>query len=129
MGIQEMREGILGEELPVEFNMKISASDGIKCTVSEAEEKDLRKMIETSCMHCNRVLARDEVKVVPPQMIQEQDRYVSSGEVTRRVMCTLCYERMASSTRERVRSQYRRVGDSLRRRLFKAFASGTAGRY
>ncbi|MGI0141849.1 MAG: hypothetical protein ACREBF_04355 [Candidatus Micrarchaeales archaeon] len=128
MGIDEIREGILGREAPVEFNMKISASDGIKTTVSEAEERDLKKMIESSCMHCNKLIGRGEVKVVPPQTIQEQDRYVASGEVQRRVLCTQCYEKMTSSARERVRQRYRQMGASLRSRLFRALASGTAGR-
>lgn len=117
-----------GTKLGVEFNMKVAASDGMKYLVSEAEERDLKKMIENSCMHCNKLMARDEIKVVPPQAIQEQDRYVSKGTVARRVLCTQCYEAMTSSTRERVRMKYRQIGSTLRRRLFKALANGTAGR-
>lgn len=109
----------------MDFNMKISASDGRRYLVSEAEEKDLRKLIEGSCMHCNKVLARDEIKVVPPQSIQEQDSYVSAGMVSRRVLCTSCYERMTSSTRERVRARYRQLGNSLRQRFLKSIANGT----
>ncbi|MDE1845746.1 MAG: hypothetical protein KGH53_00465 [Candidatus Micrarchaeota archaeon] len=124
----ELGETMEGTNLGVEFNMKIAASDGRKYLVSEAEEKDLKRMIESSCMHCNRLMARDEIKVVPPQSIQEQDRYVSSGAVARRVLCTQCYERMTSSTRERVRMRYRQIGRSLRSRLFRALANGTAGR-
>ena len=124
----ELGETMEGTKLGVEFNMKVAASDGMKYLVSEAEERDLKKMIENSCMHCNKLMARDEIKVVPPQAIQEQDRYVSKGTVARRVLCTQCYEAMTSSTRERVKMKYRQIGSTLRRRLFKALANGTAGR-
>ena len=107
------------------FDKKVSASDGRIYSVSEAEEMDLRKMVENSCMRCNRLLGRGEIKIVPPQYVQEQDEYVSSGVVTRRILCTECYERMVSSTRERIRSRYRAMGDTLRRKLFRALESRT----
>ena len=128
MGMFDSDENILREPEIVEFGKKVAASDGIKYDVSVAEEKDLRKIIENSCLKCNKILAIDEIKVVPPQMVQDQDRHVASGYVSRRVMCTPCYEKMTSSTRERVRIKYRKVGNSLRERLFKALASGTSGR-
>lgn len=125
METQERVGGIYGDTVGVEYNMKVAASDGRKYLVSEAEEKDLKRLIESSCMHCSKALARDEIKVVPPQSIQEQDHYVSKGIVSRRVMCTGCYEKMTSSTRERVRMHYRQLGNTLRQRLFKSIANGT----
>ncbi|MDE1856036.1 MAG: hypothetical protein KGH49_02260 [Candidatus Micrarchaeota archaeon] len=127
-----MEEYELGGEMEmgqnIGFDMKIAESDGCVHTVCEAEEMDLKRMIEGSCMHCNRVLSRGEVRVVPPMMVQEKDKYVSRGIVQRRIMCTQCYDKMVSSTRERIRSRFNLTRDSLKRRLFRAMASGTAGR-
>ena len=126
-----MEEYELGGELEegaIEFNMKVAESDGCMHTVAEAEEMDLSKMIENSCMHCNRVLSRTEIRVVPPMMVQEKDKYVSRGIVQRRIMCTACYDKMISSSRERIRSRFNVARDSIRRRLFRAMADGTAGR-
>ncbi|MDE1825554.1 MAG: hypothetical protein KGH61_03910 [Candidatus Micrarchaeota archaeon] len=127
MGIEEIEQGNFGDAT-VAFNMKVAACDGNAYPVGEAEERDLKRMIESSCMHCNKVLGKYEIKVVPPQIVQEQDRYVSSGIVSRRVLCTSCYEKMTSSTRERIRSRYSEARRSLRAKLFKAFAGGVAGR-
>ncbi|MDE1804797.1 MAG: hypothetical protein KGH59_03375, partial [Candidatus Micrarchaeota archaeon] len=114
-------EEILGEGA-IRFDRKVAESDGILYRVSEAEEADLRKVIENSCIKCDKLLGREEIKVIPPQYVQDSDRHVASGYVARRVMCTPCYEAMTSSTREMVRLKYRKIGSALRERLFKAIA-------
>ncbi len=121
----------LGEEIvapgggAIGFNRKVAASDGFVYKVSEAEEKDLKNMVENSCMACNRLLAKGEIKVVPPEYVQERDPYVLEGFVKRRVLCVACYEKMTSSTRERVKAKYKNVGNDLRARLAKSLFQGS----
>ncbi len=85
------------------FNRKIAESEGIECSVSEAEVKDLRYLVENSCISCSRFLDSGEIKVVPPRYIQEKDQYVRAGAVTRRLMCVQCYNALKSVTQKSVK--------------------------
>ncbi len=85
------------------FDTKLSASDNALYSVEDAERRDLAYMVENSCISCNRLLKRAEVKIVPPRYIQERDEYVRNGAVNRRLMCVKCYNALKSVTRSRVR--------------------------
>ena len=63
--------------------MKLAASDNVLYSVEDAERKDLAYMVENSCISCNRLLERAEVKIVPPRYVQERDEYVRRGAVSR----------------------------------------------
>jgi predicted PP-loop superfamily ATPase len=85
------------------FDTKVTASDNILRNVGEAEMADLAHLVENSCMSCNRLLNRSEIKVVPPRYVQERDQYVKAGAVNRRLMCINCYNALRKVTRTRVR--------------------------
>ena len=95
------QSGLCDAETP--FNRKVAESDGVECSVAEAEEKDLRHLVENSCISCNRFLENVEIKVVPPRYIQEKDRYVRSGAINRRLMCVQCYNALKSVTHNSAR--------------------------
>jgi hypothetical protein len=107
-------EETVDERETLGYNKKVAASDGQEYRISEAEEKDLKHIIENSCMRCNRLIPKNEIKVVPPRCVQEQDRYVLSGFVSRRVLCVACYDKMVSSTRERIKARYRGARNAIR---------------
>ncbi|MCL4365076.1 MAG: hypothetical protein M1569_01980 [Candidatus Marsarchaeota archaeon] len=90
-------------DVQMPFNRKIAESDGIECSVAKAEEKDLRHLVENSCLSCNRFLENMEIKVVPPRYIQDKDRYVKAGAVNRRLMCVQCYNALRSVMHNSVR--------------------------
>ena len=96
----EKRDGI---GVVPEFARKRSASDEIEYAADVAEDKDLVYLIENTCMCCNRLMKKDEIRVLPPKYIQERDPYVSNGIVRRRMMCVGCYNTLRSTARERVR--------------------------
>jgi hypothetical protein len=85
------------------FASKISASDGAEYAAEVAEDKDLVYLIENTCIHCNRLMGKSEVKILPPSYIQERDQYVSGGVVKRRLMCLQCYNTLRSTAREKVK--------------------------
>ncbi len=85
------------------FARKTAASDGAEYAAEVAEDKDLVYLIENTCIHCNRLMSKSEVKILPPSYIQERDQYVSGGVVKRRLMCLQCYNTLRSTTREKVR--------------------------
>lgn len=71
--------------------------------IGVAEDKDLAYLIENTCLHCNKLMDKSEVKILPPSYIQERDQYVSRGVVKRRMMCLRCYNMLRSTAREKVR--------------------------
>lgn len=85
------------------FDAKVTASDNVERSVEDTERRDLAHLVENSCMSCNRLLGRREIKVVPPRYIQERDQYVKSGAVSRRLMCVNCYNTLKTVTRSRIR--------------------------
>jgi hypothetical protein len=97
------RMGEMGvEEVPA-FARKVCASDEAEYAAEVAEDKDLVYLIENTCIHCNRLLSKSEVKILPPSYIQERDRYVSDGVVKRRLMCLQCYNSLRSTTKQAVK--------------------------
>ena len=98
MGVDMGEKGLIG--IP-EFAKKI-ASDGSKNTVDDAESKDLAYLIENTCMYCGRLMAKDEVKILPPSYIVERDPYVRNGVVRRRLMCVSCYNKIRAASHNRV---------------------------
>lgn len=98
----QLGEEELEEEVPA-FARKRAASDEEEYAAEVAEDKDLVYLIENTCIHCNRLMNKSEVKILPPSYIQERDRYVSDGIVKRRLMCVQCYSTLRSASRERVR--------------------------
>lgn len=85
------------------FDRKLAESDRVEYSVEEAESKDLKHLVENSCISCNRLLKSGEIKVVPPRYIQERDQYVRSGAVDRRLMCVLCYNALKTVTQNRAK--------------------------
>jgi hypothetical protein len=85
------------------FDTKVTASDNVQRGVNEAERMDLAHLVENSCISCNRLLNKNEIKVVPPRYVQERDQYVKSGAVSRRLMCVNCYNALKTVTRTRMR--------------------------
>lgn len=114
----------VGNELGVEapaFARKRCASDEMVYAAEVAEDKDLVYLIENTCIYCNRLMSKNEVKILPPSYIQERDQYVSSGVVKRRLMCLPCYNNVRSASKQRVRF------DKFRRSRAQLFRS-TIGR-
>ncbi len=103
------------------FAMKKAASDGTEYFNDEAEERDLRYIIENSCMVCDRLLSKSEVRIVPPQYLQSKDKYVMQNIVAKRVMCVPCYNRITSTTREKIKEHYKSASSKLNEGLAKAF--------
>ncbi|MDE1854896.1 MAG: hypothetical protein KGH57_01060 [Candidatus Micrarchaeota archaeon] len=101
-----MQVGRMGEneieEVPA-FARKASATDEAEYAAEVAEDRDLVYLIENTCIHCNKLMSKSEVKILPPSYIQERDQYVSGGVVKRRLMCLQCYNALRSSTRQRAR--------------------------
>jgi len=85
-----------------EFAKKIAASDGKEYAVDEAEKKDLAYIIENTCMYCGKLMAKDEVKILPPSYIIERDPYVKAGIAKKRLMCVNCYNKIKVAAKERV---------------------------
>jgi hypothetical protein len=85
------------------FARKRAAADGGEYFVEEAEGKDLAYIVEHSCIHCNRLLGPQEVKILPPSYVQDRDPYVNCGLVKRRLMCVGCYNILRSSSRTRAK--------------------------
>ncbi|MGC8676463.1 MAG: hypothetical protein ACP5T3_03030 [Candidatus Micrarchaeia archaeon] len=85
-----------------EFAKKISARDGKQYAVDDAEKNDLAYLIENTCMYCGKLMAKDEVKIMPPSYIMDRDPYVRNGVVRRRVMCVGCYNKIRSVARDKV---------------------------
>ena len=95
-------EGREMEEVPA-FARKTAASDEAEYAAEVAEDKDLVYLIENTCIHCNKLMNKSEVKILPPSYIQERDQYVSGGVVKRRLMCLQCYNELRSMTKQRSR--------------------------
>ncbi|MGC8586841.1 MAG: hypothetical protein ACP5K9_00935 [Candidatus Micrarchaeia archaeon] len=104
-----------------EFARKRAASDGFEYTIEDAEETDLKHLIENSCMLCNRVLEKGAVKILPSSYIQEKDPYVRAGLVAKRYICAECYTKITSGTREKLRYSYRNAKDTIARKFLKNF--------
>lgn len=84
------------------FAQKEASSDGRVYAVDEAEGRDLRYLIENSCMTCNKMLPRHAVRVLPTRYMQEKDPYVRNGVVEKRYMCVSCFNSMRSMLRMRI---------------------------
>ena len=90
------------EEVPA-FARKVCAADEAEYAAEVAEDKDLVYLIENTCIHCNRLMSKGEVKILPPSYIQERDQYVNDGVVKRRLMCLQCYSTLKTSTKQPVK--------------------------
>jgi len=99
------------------------ADDKIYDTKS-AEEKDLAYIAENTCMVCGRRFRPGELKIVPPQRVQEEDIYVMNGIVPKRYICTNCYENMTSNTREKIKSDYITKIDETENRIIRTLVKG-----
>ncbi len=70
---------------------------------ADMEEKDLRYLVENSCISCNHPLQKGSIKIVPPSYIQERDPYVRKGLVGKRMMCVSCYNNVGVTRRNKAR--------------------------
>lgn len=102
---------------------RCAADDKIYDTKS-AEEKDLAYIAENTCMVCGRRFRPGELKIVPPQRVQEEDIYVMNGIVPKRYICTNCYENMTSNTREKIKSDYITKIDETENRIIRTIVKG-----
>ena len=119
--METIEEGVVGPAGGVVgFDRRVAASDGLLYNVNEAEQRDLKHMVENSCMYCSRLLAKEEIRVVPPEYVQERDPYVLEGFVRRRVLCVECYNKMTSSAREKVKTRYKNMRNNIRERLLRS---------
>ncbi len=82
-----------------EFAKARAASDGRVYEVDAAERKDLAYIVENTCIYCGRLMAKDEIKILPPSYVIERDPYVRNGVVKRRLMCVKCYNEIKSATK------------------------------
>jgi hypothetical protein len=64
---------------------------------------EFARMVEDTCMYCNRLMEKGEIKVLPPSYIQERDPYVRRGVVKRRLMCLKCYNTIRGIAKEKAR--------------------------
>ena len=69
-----------------------------------AEQADLKYLVENSCISCDKILPRYAVRILPPAYVQERDKHVRSGLVSRRLMCVECYGSMKKAHKHRLRS-------------------------
>jgi len=105
------------------FAKKLSASDGFEYTIEDAEETDLKHLIENSCMLCNKVLDKGAVKILPSSYMQEKDPYVRAGIVAKRYICAECYTKITSGTREKLRYSYKNAKDTIVKKFMKNFVA------
>jgi len=104
------------------FSKKYSVSASEYFCVKCAERADSEYIIKNSCSVCNRLLGKNEVKVVMPS------RAYSIGPVPLfdRLICAQCYKRVAS--RNRARSTFiqrmQRVRTNIRKSIAKKAAEG-----
>lgn len=85
--------------MSIELNMGMEKPKD-KLSINEASD---RAQIENSCVHCNRQLGKEEIKILPPSYVLERDPYVRSGAARSRVMCVNCYNTLRASSRSKVR--------------------------
>ncbi|MGC8662512.1 MAG: hypothetical protein ACP5RT_01865 [Candidatus Micrarchaeia archaeon] len=71
-----------------------------KLYIARNKTKKESVIANNTCMICGKKFSIHEVRIVPPQVVQEQDPYVRDGIVASRCMCENCYESMASQARE-----------------------------
>jgi|GEM_PF-1820466 len=81
-------------------------AEGKIYNIKTAEEKDLAYIAGNTCMVCGKEFRPGELKILPPQRVQEEDIYVMSGVVPKRYICINCYDSMTSHTREKIKSEY-----------------------
>lgn len=86
------------------------------------EREEMARIAENSCMMCGKMFGFGEARIVPPQRVQEQDPYIREGLVSRRYICTSCYERTASSTREKLRDSYKMTKYAIKSTLAKTLS-------
>ena len=102
-------EGIGGGELEYQelsnFARKRAEADGRVYDVADAENLDLKYVIENSCMTCNKLLYGNVIRIVPSRYLQEHDKYVRGGLVTKRPMCVTCYSSVKSLTRLQMKKE------------------------
>ncbi|MEM0086755.1 MAG: hypothetical protein QW774_01990 [Candidatus Micrarchaeaceae archaeon] len=97
-----------GGKVKYEFQMRRAASDGQEYPIEEAEDKDLKYLIENSCMICNRYFRKGEVRILPSSYMQEKDSFVREGIVAKRYICADCYNKVTSTAREKEKYDYRK---------------------
>ncbi|MFP3215286.1 MAG: hypothetical protein RXR32_01925 [Candidatus Micrarchaeota archaeon] len=117
------KSGCSGKIAEAIASKRCVADDKIYDTKS-AEEKDLAYIAENTCMVCGRRFRPGELKIVPPQSVQEEDIYVMHGIVPRRYICTNCYEDMTSNTREKIKSEYITRTDETENKLIRTLVRG-----
>ncbi len=69
----------------------------------ETEAESLKFLVENSCISCDKILPRYAVRILPPLYVQERDRHVRSGLVSRRLMCVDCYNSFKIAHRHRIK--------------------------
>jgi len=117
------KSGCSGKIAEAIASKRCAADDKIYDTKS-AEEKDLAYIAENTCMVCGRRFRPGELKIVPPQRVQEEDIYVMNGIVPKRYICTNCYENMTSNTREKIKSEYIAKTDETENRIIRTLVKG-----
>ena len=83
------------------FGGRKRAADKYARALEEAKPGELQSLVESSCIHCNRQIGRDEIKILPPMYMQERDPYVTKGVVRRRYMCLQCYGQVRSLSKRK----------------------------
>ncbi len=77
---------------------------GFRETAGQGEGRgEFARMVESTCMYCNRLMERGEIRVLPPSYIQDRDQYVRRGIVRRRLMCLKCYNTIRGMAKEKAR--------------------------
>ncbi len=119
-------EGIGGGDLEAQeelhnFARKRAEADGRIYDVADAENLDLKYVIENSCMTCNRLLHGSAIRVLPSRYLQEHDRYVRSGIVSKRPMCVACYNSMKSLTRVSIKKEQGTLKNQFVRSMVESF--------
>ncbi|MDE1822790.1 MAG: hypothetical protein KGI00_00255 [Candidatus Micrarchaeota archaeon] len=106
------------------FARKVAQSDGLEHYTDETEDRDLVYLIENSCISCSKAMKDGEVKIVPPRYVQDRDRYVRDGIVSKRTMCVPCYNDIKSRTPMSVYKKPSTDRARLVRSLLKGMLSG-----
>lgn len=86
---------------------------GCRQTAERLEDRgEFARMVESTCMYCNKLMDKGEIKVLPPSYIQERDSYVRRGVVRRRLMCLKCYNTIRGMAKEKARFSENRKNDN-----------------
>jgi len=68
--------------------------DGLSYCKDCLQEAEQVFVAENSCMACDKLMQKTELRACPPERIQQRDEMVRTGKVAKRYVCRPCFEMM-----------------------------------